>query len=675
MFLEINKMIEKEFNLEAETNNELITYSVCFKNKSDYSLHNVLLNIFIPNNTKLKKNSICINNISVEDKYVHGFKIKDLPSGNSINIKYTVEYIKKYDENENIYNKAKLKFYIGDQEFSIFSNETIINMEKSILVSEYEKVVLKEENDENEIVCDKGENITYSTKIKNFSKNYVDEIKILFEKIDGANFDAQYIKIRDEVKRIDINKDVYIEELAPEEEITLYFNMKISEKYENDKISIKGEIEYTYLNNLNIPTNGKLELREFTINLVAKEILNKKQSVDIQILNENKTVFRDEDIIHNIIVENLGPRELNESVLIIKNIDGLIINTREMTINNINIDSSNIKVKENKIFVHLGILQLNEKLNIQYWMSSKNFDRSIKVIESQVSIRGYCLYKGNEKGNLQEFKAILNEKVEDISVKVFLDSDKVEVIKNDDITYRSTIINDGTIPVDLTYYLEVSKGIKLNLNAISMNGIIYNDKNHSNKEIQCSLAPGDGVNIEHRYKYIRGCGRYRIKARGIVKCQYEGSKSLKKNVMKSEDIYINAAITTFKELDIEENINIFNTRPKINEVIKMNVEAELFDFYVIDIKRSTFEEFNVVGKKVRVRGNIKYIVEYLSKEDDEIVNLYYKEKLFSTSIKLPEDYIDGEINDIDIEVLDIYYKLIEKSNLFVNCKLMLNTNL
>lgn len=671
MVLEINKILEKEFNLEVETNNELITYSACFKNNSNYSLENVLLNIFIPENTQLKKNSIFINNNLVEDKYIHGLKIKELPIDNSINIKYTVKHTKKYDEH--IYNKAKIKFYIGEKEFSIFSNKTIINIENSVLSLNYDEIILQEEDNENEKVCNKGENITYSTKIKNLSENYVDEIKVLFEKSEGIKFDAQYIKVKDEMKSIDINKDIYIDELAPGEEIILYFNINILEKYDKDKISIKGKIEYTYLNVQNKPATGKLELREFIVNLLTIEVVNKKQIIDINILNENKPVLRDENITHKVIVENLGPKELSESVLIIDEVAGLVVNTEKITINNVKCESKNIEIKENKIFLYLGRLQLNKKLNIEYEINSRKINRNMKEIDSNVSIRGYCISEENEERNLQEFKATLNEKIEELSVKVFLDTDKTEVIKNEDITYKSIIINDGTIPVNLDYYLEISKG--MNLNTISMNGIIYSDKNNLYPELQCSLSPGDGVNIEHSYRYIRGYGKSKIKAQGIARYQYKINKNFKKDIVKSEDVYINAAITTFKELDIEENIDISSTSPKINEIVKMNIEAELVDFYVIDIKRSTFEESNVVAKKIRVRGNMKYIIEYLSRENDEMLNLYYKEKFFSTSIKLPSDYIDGEVDDIDVDVLDIYYKLISKNKLFVNCKLVLNTNL
>lgn len=527
MFLDINK----NFKLKAQINNRNITYSVYFENLSNESLRNVFFNFFIPQETELEKGSILINGEKVEDKFINGLRIKELPIQNKIEIRYTVKCLSLKDIN--ISNKAKIKFDIDQkQNIEIYSNEVIVNISKKDDVMQKDKV-LREFIDNNNISCNSGENIKYSTRIKNISLNYIDEIKIVLENNENIIFETQYIKIKDELKKIDIDKNIWIEELAPEEVVELHFNIRVIKDCTVSEIELKGNIEYTYINK-------------------------------------------------------------NSGVMVDK-----------------------LKLKPLKI----------------------------KILDKK------------------------NEEYSD--VKIFFNTNKNSLIKDDEIVYSSTIINTGNVATYLSYKLNVDRGLEENEGALINGSIVKGQKDIYNYK----LLPGDGVNIEKKYSYKRSYGKEKLKAQGI--CNYRSNINGKEEefLKKSEVVYVEVEPTVLKDFSIEESIIVSEVKTKIKDIAKVTIDIEIIDFYVIDIKRSTFESSEIVGKKSRFRGYIRYIIEYLSEENGEIINLFYKEKLFSNSLYLPRDYIDGELDEINIEVIDTYYRLIDNNKVYINSSLIAKTNL
>lgn len=421
-------------------------------------------------------------------------------------------------------------------------------------------VLLKEfANEYNEKSVYIGDCLKYSTKVKNISNNYINQININFEKDKNITFDAQYIKIKEKMKKIDINKQFYMEELVPQEEVEFYFNIRVLKECNISEIQLKGNIEYTYIDKEGKQALGKLELKEHKIIVLNTEIIDENHKIDMSI----------------------------------------------------------------------------------------NSDRKIN--------------SENEK----KFTDSTLEKNEDMDVMIFLSANKDFLIKGDEVTYLSTIANNGSSPVDILYNLKVDKGLEMKDLSISSKDDFKSYR----------INPQEWINIEKTYTYNRSYGKEQLMAQGNIRCKFNTNGYTEEIIKKSNSIYIKAELTVFKDFSVENSINICSIKPKMKDIIKVNADVEIIEFYISDIKQSEFEYYEIIGKKVRVRGCIKYIIEYLSNYNEDSINLFYKEKIFSESIYLPEDYIDGELDEVKIEIEDIYYKLVDDELLFINLNLIAKTNL
>lgn len=662
-----NKQLEKNFILKAETIDRTILYTVLFKNRANETLKNVWLNVFIPDNTKFKENSMFINRENVEDKFIQGLKIRELPVENQIEMKYTVECTNT--DNINIFNKAKLTFDIGEnQTIDIYSNEVMVDFNKKTIC---DNIVLKEFiNEDSEVSALIGESVKYSTKVQNISEKYIDEIKINFQSDKNIAFDAQYIKIRDKMKRIDINKEVYIEEIGPQEVVEFYFNIRILKSCTLSEIQVKGNIEYTYVDEGNKPNIGKLELEEFKIYLLNNEIIGNNSKVAVSIKSDKQVIIKGKEALFKLIIKNDGIDELYNSVLKIENNQGVKIDTTSFKINNYIIGTSRIKLDQNGVNINIGNLAINEIIIIKFIIDTSRVTKRTNKLLFKIGVDGYLDNEMNDL-NKKEFKEDIVKKFEDLDVIMFLNANKDFLIQGDEVIYSNTIINNGSTPVDIVYTLNVDKGLDIK-DELKVNDLPILSKNNF---LPYSIKPGDGVNIERKYTYNRSYGKEKLMAEAIVNCKFNIGGYTEELIKKSEPIYINADITVLKEFSIEDSIDIFNIKPKLNEIVRVNTEIDVLDFYIINIKRNDFDSCETVGKKVRFRGCIKYIVEYLSNNNEDIINLFYKEKTFSESIYLPEDYVDGELDEVRINIEDIYYKLIDDNLLFINLNLIAKTNL
>lgn len=672
MGLDYEKMLQKNFSLEAEYYEKYITYLICFKNTSERVLKDVFVDINIPNETVLKNNSIFVNDEKVDDKYLYGIKIEDLPKGNGMKVKYTVIY--NGEENKNISNRATIKFKDKLGEItSIYSNDVIVNiygMQKNNDTSCFLDEIVCEER---EVYCYKGESVTYITKIRNNSNNYIDEIKISFQENNGIKFEAQYIKIKNDFKQIEINEDIFIDELEPNAEIELYFNIKVLENCNSSRIQLNGSVTYKYINLSHIPVSNILVLKEYTINIRYNKEIDNLENVQVTLEAKRNVLLRQIGNSYIVGIKSTSLEKVYVSTLDIAIVKNSVIDVNNIRINGVLIRCNQIEFKEYNLIIHIDKYIENEMISLEYTMNTENINKSIKEINTIVTVIACSNFKEKSNKN-NKYEVNLKEIIEDIGLKLFITANKYSVIKNDKITYISTIINDGTVPVEIIYKLNVDKGFKLENNNIRVNGHFIDNKKNKYNSITQTIFPGDGIAVEHDYIFIRGYGKKRLKSEGVIIGTYI-SDNIKEELKLSENIYINVEPTVVKEFINEESIDLFKEMGKVKEVVDVSTEANIIDFYILDIKRSTFSYNEIIGKKVRVRVRIKYIIEYLNEIGGERLNLYYKEGIFSETIYLPEDYMEGELDNMFIDIQNIYFKVIDKNKLVINSSIAVDTNL
>ncbi|MGL5347272.1 MAG: hypothetical protein ACRDA3_07965 [Peptostreptococcaceae bacterium] len=714
MLSNIKNNYTSNFTLRASINSELITYIVKFENNRDESIYNFLLNIYVPENTILCEKTIYINKSQVEDRYLYGIRVREFPKKSIIEVEYTVQ-LKKNIKTRDVYNKCKatfktsentineefsnivainendnlsngVKFYENNinDEMSInnnindineeFSNTVIVNIEDIKANSNLYNMIDEIKNYKNNLTTKREQTITYSTKIRNISTKYIEDIKLIVEEFPGVKVQSIYIKIHDELIKVDVNKRLDIEGLGPDDEIETLLNLIVEDDFIGSEIKINFNIEYAFINDENKLIASNFELDNIVINVEEETIDYSSEYINLSIDTDDKAILKGKEVSYSIKVDNTSCNEFKNSIISINHIDGSYIDKRKITIDNNKFDLNYIEVEEQRVLIHLGNLVGENSYKIGFKIDYSDINSNLDEAQLNIKLSGEYFSQKKRKDEEVIYERALIQPIENISLKVFIESDKKLLAKDDNITYKSTIINDGSLEVSGKYSLDTSSGIIIDKERVRINKVFYKNILTDNN-IEFKLMPGEGLNIEIRGQYIRSYGKNIMHAKAVIdyECECNGKKISDR--IKSEEIYTDAAITAFKEVVIEDTIDISNVKSSIKEIIRINSDVDINDFYVIANTRNTFNDTKVIGQKVRVRATLKFLIEYLVDQENQIVNLYYKEKIFSTTIQLPEDYIHGELNDVKAEIVDVYYKLISNESIFTSINMLISTNI
>ena len=139
---------------------------------------------------------------------------------------------------------------------------------------------------------------------------------------------------------------------------------------------------------------------------------------------------------------------------------------------------------------------------------------------------------------------------------------------------------------------------------------------------------------------------------------------------KTERLFIDAAFTTFKEVIIEHKEKLIDFEEELISVSNVYVSTDILNYYIVDRFKNIDTNNDIISStKVVVRGIITLKIEYISKTNN--VYIHNKHLDFVTFIILPKEFKDGDKIEIKGEVLDIYYKIIDLSYLFLNINLII----
>lgn len=555
-------------------------------------------------------------------------------------------------------------------------------------------------------LCKYLDDITYTIFLSNKSGKELNNVFIPINIPEFTEFIEDSLYINGKKSDLKSEEGIKIKKLPKNNILIFSYKVKITsmprEYHIENKITLylvkeeKGKIRC----NKNISTNKAItrienNYKEYLdiLNDKEKTIINTDvevfQSIDIEEGKRNKNSYEDENIFCSLKAEN------NISIIGEENIYYATI------YNNGNMDFEECKL----VISNVEKIEIKE-ITIIRGSDSKNLNKGLKEIEiesikskQRIIVKIICEFNENNKDkvsmkfkvsgklNIRELsREIFKEyysnncivKLENPSIKVFLTSDKEFLVKNEKVNYKTTIINDGSIPVSITYYMNVSKGLNVLKKEICINGNLYKSKSKKIECVECYLLPGQGIEMDIPCKYIRSYGKNKVHAEGIVKydyyieeCNFKGSKQIK-----TEKIYADATISTFKEILIEKNIELENLSSETLNISNVYVEPSIKDYYIMSMNRGlSYENREFEKDVIMVSGGLKIIIEYADKENISEMKLFLIENNFSTFLELPDDYIRGELEGVNVELQGIYYKLIGDKELLLNINLLINTTL
>lgn len=637
----VGAKIEAQLKVEDfyNVNGEAINCNLNIRNVGNKKANRLKLFIFENSIIKVSKITYC----NKENKIIegnNGIEIRSLDCFEDLDLNIEIDVTEaKFHNKISLEGEVQYSYFLDNEESKV--EISLCNISKQHLKLFYPSI-----------------DLNYNTWIKGIEANEEFEVNLVVK--NTGNINLSNIRIWDIVDDgLDLlycsefyeNNFIVLGNLRVEEERIITIILKGRMDFYESIISIGGKVVYEYFCEKTI---------EFTknINPLKLEFINSQ--IEMNLSSEKDEVILGEDTYNNLVIKNKGLYNLFEAKLY------LVYDNALDTIISPNVAINNKLVKFNNLdkVIELGNIESGESLIIKYTVTPETINnRNI-----------YCKLIGNyefkNSGESRE-KTFYSNKillvVQKVSLKSFLSADKNIVYKGEKIKYSSLLINDGTVPLDISYKLNVNKSLVPQYNGFIVNGVVI-----ENEDLYCTtINPSEGISIDRLYSYNNSFGGNKILAESLINYSYSIDGKEYKNINnKTERLFIDAAFTTFKEVIVEHKEKLIDFEEELISVSNVYVSTHILNYYVVDRFKNIDTNNEIISStKIVVRGIITLKIEYISKTNN--VYIHNKHLDFVTFIILPREFKDGDKIEIKGEVLDIYYKIIDLSYLFLNINLII----
>lgn len=274
----------------------------------------------------------------------------------------------------------------------------------------------------------------------------------------------------------------------------------------------------------------------------------------------------------------------------------------------------------------------------------------------------------------------------DIPIRVAnIDVIKTSSISNaslgDVITYTVKLINNGDVDaLNVLFTDQLPSNVQLVEGSFKVNGNVVNSVNLANGVNIGTVPAGTTTTITYQVKVTGGSCDSKIINSAKVKFSYTlpdgstGSKESSPSESSSDVIGLN--IINFKQLSVEEYLQIPSQKPDIESINSISGTINIVRCHVIETSVATSNEGqNLTGYKLIIHGLLNLVLDYTACEDTQSVHSAHYHIPFSSFIILPEDYSIGSKIDIEGIVEDVYFNDLDCRTFFTNTTLLLTAKI
>ncbi|MGL4877685.1 MAG: hypothetical protein ACRC4Q_06530 [Paraclostridium dentum] len=512
---------------------------------------------------------------------------------------------------------------------------------------------------------------------------------------------------------ISINKFISDKDIDVDMEFTQNINIKNTGNIELKDINIDLNentflescskivfVNGNYFNNIDELKFNKLDIDE-TINIAIRYTIEDLVSFDKNILESfvsakyNISPFGEDILIKSKSNKlNLNIKNYNIDIKGKSNINTIMLNTINKFVfnivntGNVDCDFIDIQISIPKEIAYIeNSLCINDKnMNTSCILDKVNIG-PLKCNQSKVVSFDYKIHDLPYKNQLLFFAELdshFNNNGENI-IKRFKSNDtklnveyvsidiikipSCEVLQNNDVLKIQTIINNiGSVDVK-DIYLKDNKNQNLEFvkESVFLDGENIIELDPTNGINLLSLKVGENILLTYEYIYKPTISSNKIIHFSDLSYVYVLNQTNEhRATTQSDTLYLEGALSTFKEFSIENEYSLMAHEPDIGEIINIYSNAKVEKYYEINtIKNKSIENDEATGKKVIIKGMTMDRVEYLTKDDN--TSLYMLERIqpFSLFINLPKDY-DGEEIYFRPKCDNVFFKALGTRSLFIS---------
>ncbi|MGL5381201.1 hypothetical protein [Clostridium sp.] len=626
---------------------DYIFFNIEMQNKGNVGLEDICLKLNLPEDLVLDKDSIKINNGPCKNLIDNNVILPNINVSQRIHIEFFAKhnFIKDYNL-ETCFNidytfrdlKSKMPFK-KTQSFK----ENIIILNPSI---EINKFIIDKSIDANREFT-KNINITNTGNINLFDVNlYLNENDFLKKCNKVIFMNGSYIENSDSIT---------IDNLAIGKTINLAIRYTLDSLLDYQNIIPKSLVVAKYtIDNKNNFTSIKEESNSLQLNIRNFNIsINDKCSSETVMLNSINKYMLNITNLGNVDCSNIKLNiDLAEDVSYVEN--SLCINDRNAFIKNL--------VPK----LDIGTLKINESKNISLDFMISNLPYQNKLKLQAIAV---CEYHFDEESTTKEFSSdSLELEVENVSVDIVKIS-STDTLQADDILQVQTIINNvGTTNIKSLHLQDnFNKSLSFIDGSVFIDGENIEDINPLNGICIPYLEAGSNLLLTYDYKYSPTISSNKIAHFSDFSYIYVLKDNSEHIVnTKSDTLYLEGALSTFKEFSMENEYHLKDFEPSIGEVINTFTTATIDEYYEISsIKNTAIDNISSTGKKVILKGFVVDRIEYLTEGEYSSLYMLERNQPFSIFINLPHDYDCEEIH-FTAKCNNIFYKTLGNRDIFVS---------
>lgn len=571
-------------------------------------------------------------NLNVSQKLYVAFEVKPTQINvNNIEIPILFEYKFKDLKTQNPYTKVK----------KIKENIVIINPDIQV----------------NKFIADKDIEIdrefTENINIKNTGNILLQDIVLNLNENNFLKSCPKVIFVNGTY--LDNEKDLYIKDLEVNETVNIAIRYHIENIKEYESIIPESNIVATYsLSEGKKPVSISRKSNKLNLNIknYSLDIAGKSNNELIMMNSISKYMF---NIINN---GNVGCKNIKLNIKLPNEISYV---ENSLCVNGKNIGNSNVSSQ-----IEIGELECNQLKNVSFEFKVNNLP-----YKNQLKISAYadCYYQNEEEVIIKSFDskdAILN--IENIAIDIVKIASS-DVVQKDDILQIQTIINNiGSIDIKDIYLIDnQNKNLVFEKESVFIDGENIKEADPIKGIEIPSMEVGKNLLLTYEYKYVPTISSNKIiHYSNISYCYKLKEREEERITTKSNVLYLEGMLSTFKEFSIENEYELKEYEPSIGEVVSVSTNAKIENYYEIStMKNKSVENEESTGKKVIIKGIVMDRIEYLTASEESSLYMLERSQPFSVFINLPNDY-DGEEIYFKPKCENVFYKSLGDRAIFTS---------
>ncbi|MEF9992487.1 MAG: hypothetical protein RSD22_11005 [Romboutsia sp.] len=626
-----------------------VYFNLELQNKGNVGIENLSLKLNTLKHLNVDEDSIKVNNRSyskIQDKKLY---LPNLNVSQKIYLEFCATHAPSKDSN--------LEVPINlDYTFRDLKNQSPFRKFKAIKEN---ILVANPELEVNKFIADKNIEVnsefTKNINIKNTGNIILTDLELDINESDFLKNCKKIIFINGNYSSF--NKKIYLNELDVNDtvNVAIRYNIESIETYEDLIPQSLVTAKYSLGENTE-PVTIKKKSNNLNMNL-------KNYLVDLKGISSTSTIMMNTENKYIFNILNKGnvdcdfvkiKIELPKEVSYIEN--SLCINSKNIGIKKLSSDTN----------IDIGSLECNklESISFNYKVNSLPYNNELQIIGLI-----QCEYK-TERGIIEKVFQSIDKPihVENIAIDI-IKIPSLEMLQSGDVVQMQTIINNiGSVDI---YNMHIFDNETNNLLFVEDSVYIDGENLYNINPIKginiAFLGIGENVLITYEYEYSPTISSNKIVNFSNISYSYKLKDIEEKRInTKSNVLYLEGALSTFKELSIDNEYELKCYEPDIKEIVNISTSAQIDQYYEIDsMKNISVENEQSTGKKVIINGLAIDRIEYLTSSENSSLYMLERSKPFSVFINLPNNY-DGEKIYFKPKCDNVFYKILGRRNIFVS---------